>query len=46
MLYNIFSSFGNVKKIIFIKEKFSALVEYQKVESAVQAKEMMNDIMF
>ncbi len=46
MLYNIFSSFGNIQKMIYLKIRNSALVEYQTVESATIAKESLNDMEF
>ncbi len=41
-LYNIFSNFGRVSKVIFIKEKSSALVEFETLLSAIQAKDEIN----
>lgn len=46
MLYNIFSTFGNIERMIFFKDKSSVLIEYQQVEQASIAKEYLNDIEF
>lgn len=46
MLYNIFSNFGNIKKIIFIRRQGVALIEYETVEFATQAKDFLNNIVF
>lgn len=46
MLYNIFSTFGNIERMIFFKDKSSVLIEYQKIEQASIAKDYMNDIRF
>jgi hypothetical protein len=41
-IYNIFSNFGKVSKVIFIKEKSSALVEFETQLNAIQAKDEIN----
>jgi len=46
MLYNIFSNFGNIKKIIFIRRQAAALIEYENVEYATKAKDYLNNIVF
>jgi RNA recognition motif-containing protein len=46
MLYNIFSNFGNIKKIIFIRRQAAALIEYETVEFAAKAKEDLSNIVF
>ena len=46
MLYNIFSNFGNIKKIIFIRRQAAALIEYETVEYATKAKDYLNNIVF
>lgn len=46
MLYNIFSNFGNIKKIIFIRRQAAALIEYETVEYAAKAKEDLSNIVF
>lgn len=43
-IYNLFSCFGNISKIIYIKDKFSALVEYETEEYASKAKNNLNDV--
>jgi hypothetical protein len=40
MIYNIFSTFGNIEKMIFFKEKFNVLIQYS---SEVSAKFLMNN---
>ncbi len=46
MVYNIFSNFGNLLKIIFIKIKGVALVEYENAEYSTLAKDYLNNIVF
>ncbi|CAD8125638.1 unnamed protein product [Paramecium sonneborni] len=46
MLYNIFSIYGNIDKMIFLKERSSCLIQYIMSEHAAIAKESLNDIMF
>ena len=46
MIYNILSNFGNIAKIIFVKYKGSALVEYENVDYATLAKDYLNNICF
>jgi len=46
MLYNIFSNFGNILKIIFMKSKASALIEFENVDYATIAKDYLNNIVF
>jgi RNA recognition motif-containing protein len=41
-VYNIFCNFGKVSKVIFIKEKNSALVEFETLLNAIQAKDELN----
>ena len=41
-LYNIFENFGKVCRIIFMHEKYSGLVEYDTLESAIVAKDELN----
>lgn len=41
-LYNIFSNFGKVTKVIFIREKNSALIEFDNLMSSIQAKDEIN----
>ena len=43
MLYNIFSLYGNIEKMIYLKEKLSCLIEYQTQDMAALAKEYMSD---
>ena len=46
MLYNIFSNFGNIRKIIFIRRQAAALIEYDTVDYATKAKDYLNNIVF
>jgi len=46
MLYNVFSNFGNISKIIFMRSKASALIEFESAEYAGVAKDYLNNIMF
>lgn len=46
MLYNIFSNFGNILKMIFYKPKQIALIEFQSKFYATFAKEYLNNIFF
>eukprot|EP00825_Cyclidium_porcatum_P051470 TRINITY_DN9477_c0_g1_i5.p1 TRINITY_DN9477_c0_g1~~TRINITY_DN9477_c0_g1_i5.p1 ORF type:complete len:324 (-),score=56.11 TRINITY_DN9477_c0_g1_i5:92-1063(-) len=45
-LYNIFSNFGNINKIIFLRNKKSCLIEYQSKEYATNAKDFLNNKQF
>lgn len=45
-IFNIFSAFGNIDKVIYLKEKSSALIQFNKVEYAVLAKEYLQHIEF
>jgi RNA recognition motif-containing protein len=38
-LYNIFRNFGNVLRVIYMKEKGSGLVEFEDEKSAIFAKD-------
>jgi RNA recognition motif-containing protein len=46
MLYNIFSNFGNIAKIIFMRNKASALIEFESIEYSSIAKDYLNNIVF
>jgi hypothetical protein len=46
MLYNIFSTYGNIEKMILLKERSSVLVQYESLEHASQAKEALNDVVY
>jgi len=46
MLFNIFSSFGNIVKLIFIKTRAVALVEFENMSSAALAKEHLHNVAF
>lgn len=46
VLYNLFSNFGNITKIIFMRNKGGALIEFQSVEYATIAKDFLNNLNF
>ncbi len=46
MLYNIFSNFGNILKIIFIRSKGVALLEFESAECSTVSKDYLNNIVF
>lgn len=46
MLYNIFSNFGNLLKIIFIRPKAAALLEFENAEYSTISKDFLNNIVF
>ncbi|CAD8192624.1 unnamed protein product [Paramecium octaurelia] len=46
MLYNIFSIYGNIDKMIYLKERSSCLIQYVLQDHAAMAKDALNDIMF
>lgn len=37
VLYNLFSNFGNITKIMFLRNKRSALIEFENMEFATHA---------
>ncbi|CAD8085549.1 unnamed protein product [Paramecium sonneborni] len=46
MLYNIFSIYGNIDKMVYQKDKSTLLVEYHLQKCADQCIEKLNNIMF
>jgi len=46
MLYNIFSNFGNILKIIFIRSKAAALIEFENSDYSTISKDYLNNIVF
>jgi len=46
MLYNIFSNFGNILKILFIPSKSSALLEFENAEYSTICMDYLNNIVF
>lgn len=46
MIYNIFSNFGNITKIILMKNKASALIEFENIQFSALAKDYLNNIVF
>ena len=46
MLYNVFSNFGDICKLIFLKKKKCCLIEYESINYASYAKEYMNNMPF
>lgn len=45
-LYNIFSNFGNICKIIFLRNKKSCLIEFESKDYATNAKDFLNNKSF
>ncbi len=46
MLYNVFSNFGNILKIIYTRGKASALLEFENTEYSTIAKDYLNNVVF
>ncbi|KAL4486372.1 hypothetical protein ABPG72_007158 [Tetrahymena utriculariae] len=46
MLYNLFSNYGNIVKIIFMKQKRQALIEFEETSQATAAKENLNNLSY
>ena len=46
MLYNIFSNFGNILKIILIRSKAAALIEFENCYYSAISKDYLNNIVF
>jgi RNA recognition motif-containing protein len=46
MIYNLFSNYGNIAKILFMKQKRQALVEFETVEQATVAKDYLNNLVY
>eukprot|EP01017_Pseudomicrothorax_dubius_P045956 TRINITY_DN8031_c0_g1_i1.p1 TRINITY_DN8031_c0_g1~~TRINITY_DN8031_c0_g1_i1.p1 ORF type:complete len:618 (-),score=92.15 TRINITY_DN8031_c0_g1_i1:126-1979(-) len=46
MIYNVFSNFGNIMKIMYMRLKGIALIEYETVEFATIAKDYLNNMNF
>ena len=46
MIYNIFSNFGNIYKMIFYKTKSNAIIEFETKFYATFAKEYLNNLFF
>eukprot|EP01017_Pseudomicrothorax_dubius_P027440 TRINITY_DN3165_c0_g1_i1.p1 TRINITY_DN3165_c0_g1~~TRINITY_DN3165_c0_g1_i1.p1 ORF type:complete len:580 (-),score=105.25 TRINITY_DN3165_c0_g1_i1:146-1885(-) len=44
MIYNIFSNFGNVEKIMYMRAKGIALIEFETIDYASIAREYLNNI--
>jgi RNA recognition motif-containing protein len=44
ILYNIFSNYGNICKMLMIRVKNTALIEFEDVPSAKIAKDHLNNI--
>lgn len=45
-LYNVFSNFGDIAKIILKRQKCTAFIEFLNQENATKAKEFMDKKMF
>lgn len=46
MVSSLFANFGNIKQLLFLKKKHTALVEYLDQDSASFAREMLNNLTF
>ena len=46
IIASLFANFGNIQKVLFLRKKHTALVEYHEVDSASVAKEMLNNLTF
>jgi RNA recognition motif-containing protein len=46
IISSLFSNFGNISRLLFLKKKHTALVEYIDQDSASVAKEMLNNLTF
>lgn len=44
MIYNLFGNFGNILKVIFLRAKAAALLEYENIDYATIAKDYLNNI--
>lgn len=43
---SLFGNFGNISKLLYLKKKHTALIEYLDVDSASVAREMLNNLTF
>ncbi|EGR34484.1 hypothetical protein IMG5_009910 [Ichthyophthirius multifiliis] len=46
MILNLFSFYGKIEKMIYIKDKSSCLIEYKNLYDAQISKDNLNDITF
>lgn len=46
MIYNLFSNFGNILKIMFLKKKSVALIDFETIGNASNTRENLNNIIF
>jgi len=46
LINSLFSNFGNVSKLLYLKQKATAFIEYPTKELASIAKEMLNNLVF
>jgi RNA recognition motif-containing protein len=46
IIASLFSNFGNIHKVLYLRKKHTALVEYHDVDSASVSKEMLNNLTF
>ena len=44
MIYNLFSNYGNIVKIIFMKSKGQAFIEFETTDQATSAKDNLSNI--
>ena len=45
-IYNLFSNFGDITKMILIKKKNTCLIEYESINYSSYAKEYLNNVVF
>lgn len=46
MIYNVFNRFGNVEALLYRKKTKSALIQFENINHANIAKEILNNVMF
>jgi hypothetical protein len=46
LLWNLFSNFGNIVKMLLLRNKSAVLIEYEKMNYANHAKDYMNNVTF
>ena len=45
-IYNLFSNFGNIIKMIYMRDKEAVLIEYDSVLNANQTKDFLNNVVY
>lgn len=46
MLANIFSVYGNIDKMVFLRERSNVLIQFITLEHSSDTKEYLNDVIF